>query len=154
MTPAINDLKKRKISFTLHKYIHDPAHQSYGLEAAEKLNLDPERVLKTLVVQLDTDELGVAIVPVTRQLNMKALAKFFGVKKIFMAEATLVEKSTGYVLGGVSPLAQKKRLKTVLDSSAEKYQTIFVSGGRRGLEIELKPTDLLRLTGAATAAVS
>lgn len=154
MTPAINDLKKRKIAFTLHKYIHGPAHQSYGLEAAEKLNLDPERVLKTLVVQLDTDELGVAIVPVTRQLNMKALAKFFGVKKIFMAEATLVEKSTGYVLGGVSPLAQKKRLKTVLDSSAEKYQTIFVSGGRRGLEIELEPTDLLRLTGAATAAVS
>ena len=153
MTPAVNYLKKHKVAFRLHKYSHDPKHQSYGLEAAEKLALDPQRVFKTLVVQLDDRELAVAILPVVTQLNLKLLARQCGAKKAALADARAVAASTGYVLGGVSPLAQKKRLRTIIDSSAVKHETIFVSGGRRGLEIEISPHDLLEQCAAIMAQI-
>lgn len=153
MTPAVNYLKKHKVAFRLHKYSPDPKHRSYGLEAAEKLAIDPQRVFKTLVVQLDDGELAVAILPVDTQLNLKLLARQCGAKKTSMADARAVATSTGYVLGGVSPLAQKKRLRTVIDSSADKHETIFVSGGRRGLEIEISPHDLLEQCGAVLAEI-
>ena len=149
MTPAINYAKKHKIKHAIHKYKHDPKHPSFGLEAAEKLGLDPDQVFKTLVAQLDDGELAVAILPVTKQLDLKQFAKACGVKKGAMADKALVEKTTGYILGGVSPLGQKKRLKTVLDSSAERFSTIHVSGGRRGLEIELSPKDLVKHTNGS-----
>lgn len=154
MTPAINLLRKKKIPFTLHEYTHNPAHESYGLEAAEKLNLDPHRVFKTLVVQLNGSELVTAIVPVTTQLNLKRLAKILRGKKATMADKKLVERSTGYVLGGVSPLGQKKRTPTILCESGLSYATLFVSGGKRGLEIELSPDDLIQLTRAITGDIS
>ncbi len=124
------------------------------MEAAEKLNIDVARVFKTLVLQLDDGKLTVGIVPVSGQLNLKQQAKAAGGKKAAMADAKLVEKSTGYVLGGVSPLGQKKRLATIIDSSATNYETILVSAGRRGLEIELSPDDLCRLTSAIFAPIA
>jgi Cys-tRNA(Pro)/Cys-tRNA(Cys) deacylase len=154
MTPAVNILKKRKIAFTLHRYQHDPDHPSFGLEAAEKLNFEPGRVFKTLVVRTDRGELVVAVVPVNRQLNLKSLGRILGVKKLGMADGKAVQSATGYVLGGVSPLAQKKRLHTVVDESAVQYQTILFSGGRRGLEIELAPEDLIAMCGAETGSIS
>lgn len=154
MTPAVNFLKKRKVAFTLHRYQHDPEHSSYGLEAAEQLNLDPHRVFKTLVVQIDGGELVVAVVPVNRQLNLKSMGRILGVKKLGMADGKAVESATGYVLGGVSPLAQRKRLRTVIDESAVQFPTILFSGGRRGLEIELAPSDLISLCEAQTGAIS
>ena len=153
MTPAINAAKKAKIAFQIHHYEHDPGAESYGLEAAEKMAVDPSRVFKTLVVALDGKELAVGIVPVTDNLNMKQIAKAAGAKKAAMADKILVERSTGYVLGGVSPLGQKKRLKTVIDQSAKGFQTIYVSAGRRGLEIELSAEDLCRLLGGSFASL-
>ena len=150
MTPAIHAAKKAKIDFTLHEYEHDPSAESYGLEAAEKLGMDPDRVFKTLVASAGPD-LVVAVLPVDRQLNLKRLAKAVGVKKAAMAEVKLVERTTGYVVGGVSPLGQKKRLATVIDQSAEQFDTIMVSAGRRGLEIELSPRDLAAMTRGAFA---
>lgn len=154
MTPAINQAKKQKIPHKVHKYSHNPSHTSYGLEAAESLKLDATQVFKTLIVQLGDGTLVVGIVPVSKQLNMKQVAKAAGGKKAAMAEATLVEKSTGYVLGGVSPLGQKKRLPTIIDASARQLKTMFVSAGRRGLEIELSPEDLCRLTSASFAEIA
>lgn len=154
MTPAINEAKKQKIEYKIHQYSHDANHSSYGIEAAEKLNVDVDRVFKTLVLQLDNGKLTVGIVPVSGQLNLKQQAKAAGGKKAAMADAKLVEKSTGYVLGGVSPLGQKKRLATVIDSSATNHETILVSAGRRGLEIELSPDDLCRLTSATFAPIA
>ena len=154
MTPGINAAKKAKIPFTLHEYEHDPAAASYGLEAAEKLGVDAARVFKTLVVDLGNKQLAVGIVPVSDLLSMKHIAKAAGAKKASMAAVDEVERSTGYVLGGVSPLGQKKRLKTFLDSSAQAFETIMVSAGRRGLEIELSPDDLLRLTSGQYANLS
>ena len=154
MTPAVNFLKKNSIKFTLHRYQHDADHPSYGLEAAENLDLDPNLVFKTLVVQIEGKELVVAMVPVNRQLNLKSLARFLKVKKIGMADGKAVESATGYILGGVSPLAQKKRLRTVIDETAASCSTILISGGRRGLEIELGPDELIRLCGAETGSIS
>ena len=154
MTPAINEAKKQKIPFTVHQYSHNPDHSSYGLEAVEALDIEASRVFKTLVVQLDNKTLSVAVVPVSCQLNMKLFAKAAEVKKAAMADAAQVEKTTGYVLGGVSPLGQKKRLRTIIDASAGNHETIFVSGGKRGLEIELKPADLCRLTSGSFAAIT
>jgi Cys-tRNA(Pro)/Cys-tRNA(Cys) deacylase len=151
MTPAINTAKKNKIAYTVHQYSHDPGHDSYGKEAAEKLGLAEDRVFKTLVVEVDGARLAVAVIPVSAMLSMKLVARATGAKKAVMAEKDVVEKTTGYVLGGVSPLGQKKRLLTVIDSSAENLPTIFVSAGRRGLEIELKPADLAALTAASFA---
>ncbi|MET1219357.1 MAG: Cys-tRNA(Pro) deacylase [Glaciecola sp.] len=147
MTPAIKLAQKQKLVHTIHAYEHDKTAQSYGLEAAEKLNLPAERVFKTLVVALSDQRLAVAIIPVAKQLSMKHMAIACGSKKAEMADAQRVEKTTGYVLGGVSPLGQKKRLPTVIDSSAQQYPTIYVSAGRRGLEIELSPEDLLKVLG-------
>ena len=150
MTPAINAAKKAKIPFTVHEYTHDPTCASYGLEAAEKLGIDPALVFKTLVADLG-GELVVAIIPVEAMLSLKLLARACGAKKAAMADKTLVERTTGYVLGGVSPLGQKKRLRTLLDSTAENLPAIHVSAGRRGLEIELAPRDLLGMTGGMFA---
>ncbi|MCD6446736.1 MAG: Cys-tRNA(Pro) deacylase [Candidatus Marinimicrobia bacterium] len=154
MTPAINAAKKAKITYTVHEYDHDPSSDSYGIEAAEKLGISEERMFKTLVVKYGSKELAVAVVPVSTMLNMKLFAKAIGAKKASMADAANVERSTGYVLGGVSPLGQKKRLKTIIDSSAENYPTIYVSAGRRGLDIELKPQDLEKLTNGQFAEIS
>ena len=142
MTPCINVLKKQKITHTIHQYKHNPKSTSYGLEAVEILRLDEKRVFKTLVI-LSDKELVVAIVPVASKLNFKLLTKAIGTKKAKLAEVSKVENSTGYIVGGVSPIGQKKSLKTVLDSSAKNFETIFVSAGRRGLEVELTPNDLV-----------
>lgn len=154
MTPAINLLKKKKTEHKVHSYDHDANHSSFGLEAAEKLNLNPKQVFKTLVSELGDGTLVVAILPVNQMLSMKLLAKATGAKKAAMADKNKVEKTTGYVLGGVSPLGQKKLLKTVLDASASQHDTIYVSAGRRGLEIELSPDDLLALTRGSRAPIS
>ena len=146
MTPAVNAAKKAGIDYTMHEYDHDPASGSYGLEAAHKLGIAEARVFKTLVVNLGGKQLAVGVVPVSAMLNMKLIAKALGVKKAGMADAPDVERSSGYVLGGVSPLGQKKQLQTIVDASAVEFPTIFVSAGRRGLEIELKPDDLLLIT--------
>ncbi|MCS2609608.1 Cys-tRNA(Pro) deacylase [Halomonas dongshanensis] len=146
MTPAINTAKKAGITFKIHEYVHESGAPSYGLEAAEKLAVAPERVFKTLVVALEGKALAVAIVPVIHQLGLKQVAKAAGAKKAAMASADVVERTTGYVLGGVSPLGQKKRLPLFIDESAEALPTIYVSAGRRGLEIELAPGDLAALT--------
>jgi len=151
MTPATNLAKKLKISHTVHEYEHDPSSESYGLEAAEKLQVAPERVFKTLVVAADSGELVVGIVPVAEMLSMKLIAKAIGAKKATMADKKAVERSSGYVLGGVSPLGQKKRLRTVIDSSAKNFPTVYVSAGRRGLEIELAPEDLRKAINASFA---
>jgi Cys-tRNA(Pro)/Cys-tRNA(Cys) deacylase len=150
MTPAINAAKKAKINIVVREYDHDPACTSYGLEAAEKLGVVPERVFKTLVADLG-GELVVAVIPVEGMLSFKQLAKSAEAKKAAMAEKSLVERTTGYVLGGVSPLGQKKRLRTFIDSSAQSHSTILISGGRRGLDIEIAPTDLARMTGGSFA---
>lgn len=154
MTPAIDLLTKKTVHFTLHEYPHDAATGSYGLEAARKLNVIPERVFKTLVVQGANGALIVGIVPVSASLNLKELARAAGSKKVAMAQPADVQRATGYVLGGVSPLGQKKRLRTYIDSSAQTQQTIFISAGKRGLEIELAPDDLCRLTSATFAAIA
>lgn len=153
MTPAIDLAKKQGIRYQVHQYQHDAAAASYGLEAVEKLNLNPEQVFKTLVVQLDNKQLAVAVLPVSNQLSMKNIAKALGAKKAEMANAQDVMRSTGYVLGGVSPLGQKKLLPTVIDSSAQQFNSIFISAGKRGLEIELAATDLAQLLSASFAAL-
>jgi Cys-tRNA(Pro)/Cys-tRNA(Cys) deacylase len=142
MTPAIELLRKRGIRHVIHEYTHNPEHPSYGLEAAEKLAVSPERVFKTLVASLDDKALLVAIVPVNTQLDLKALAGAAGGKKTRLATADDVQRTTGYVLGGVSPLAQKRRLRCFIDRSALQHETIYISAGRRGLEVELAPDEL------------
>lgn len=142
MTPAVNLAKKLKLDYQIHEYQHDPSAESYGLEAADKLGVPAEQVFKTLVVETDANKLAVAILPVSDTLNFKKMAKALGCKKVQMADPKVVERSTGYVLGGVSPLGQKKRLPSVIHQSAAALNTIHVSGGRRGLEIELPPHQL------------
>jgi len=154
MTPAINAAKKAKIQYSVHEYAHDPTADSYGLEAADKMGVDPTRVFKTLVTSAGGKDLVVAILPVSHQLDLKLLAKGVGVKKMTMADIKVVERTTGYVVGGVSPLGQKKRLRTVIDTSAREFETMFVSAGRRGLEIELSPDDLASLTKASFASIA
>ncbi|GGP69783.1 Cys-tRNA(Pro) deacylase [Saccharothrix coeruleofusca] len=152
-TPATALLDKQKVAHALHAYEHDPRHESYGLEAAEALGVAPERVFKTLVAEVD-GKLAVGVVPVTGQLDLKALAAALGGKKAKMAEVAAAERATGYVAGGISPLGQKKRLPLVLDSSAEGFDTIYCSAGRRGLEVEIAPAELARLTAAVVAPIS
>lgn len=147
MTPGINAARKARVYHDIHEYPHDPASESYGSEAAEKIGVEPGRVFKTLVVAIDGKELAVGVIPVTALLSMKQIARVCQGKKAAMADPEAVQRSTGYVMGGVSPLGQKRRLKTFIDASAEAYDTIFVSAGRRGLEIELAPEDLATLTG-------
>ncbi len=156
MTPAINSAKKAGISFKVHEYQHDPAAESYGEEAAEALGLDPALVFKTLLVSLTGHKstLAVAVLPVTHMLSLKAIAKALGAKKAEMADPKLAERTTGYIVGGISPIGQKKALPTVIDSSAEALTTLNVSAGRRGLEIELAPADLAKLTRAIFAPIT
>ena len=154
MTPAIDLARKYKISHQIHQYQHDPQSASYALEAAEKLDRQACQIFKTLIVCLADKTLAVAVIPVTQQLNMKRLAKALNVKKAVMADKAMLERATGYVLGGISPLGQKKRLKTVVDQSADQHTTILVSAGKRGLEIELSPADLLTLTNAFTQKIT
>ena len=149
MTPAVNLLKKGKYTFTLHTYQHDENHPSFGLEASEKLNVPPERVFKTLVVEVSSQQLVVAVLPVNKQLSMKRVANAVSAKKAEMADKVKVQRATGYVLGGVSPLGQKKSLKTLVDTSASGFESIFISAGKRGLEIELAATDLVKATRGA-----
>ena len=151
MTPAINFAKKKKVTHLVHEYDHDPSSESYGSEAAEKMGVPEDRVFKTLVVSLDNNELAVGVIPVSCMLNMKRIAKVAGARRAAMATQSDVERSTGYVLGGVSPIAQKKRLKTFIDSSAKQHATIYVSAGRRGLQIELSPRDLENLIDGVLA---
>ena len=151
-TTATIALQRAKIPFTLHEYEHDPRRASYGLEASEALGVPPERVFKTLVAAVD-GSLTVGVVPVHRQLDMKALAAAAGGKRAVMAEVSAAERATGYVAGGISPVGQKRRLPVVLDESALSLDTMFCSAGRRGLEIELAPADLIRATGAKVAAI-
>jgi Cys-tRNA(Pro)/Cys-tRNA(Cys) deacylase len=155
MTPAIKAAEKAKISFRVHEYHHDPKAESYGLEAAEALGIEPARVFKTLLVELaGSGELAVGIVPVDTQLDLKAVAAAAGVKKCKMADPAIAERVTGYLVGGISPLGQKKLLKTLLDESASDFETINVSAGRRGLEIELSAGDLLKLVRGSCAAIA
>ena len=147
-TPAIAVAERAGVSFRVHEYSHDPRAASYGEEAAVALGLEPDRVFKTLVVDVD-GELTVALVPVTTQLDLRALGK-----RVAMADMKLAERTTGYVAGGISPLGQRKALPTVIDETAELWETIYVSAGRRGLEIELSPGDLATLTGARFAAIA
>lgn len=154
MTPAINTLEKSNTEHTVHSYVHDASVQSYGLEAAEHMDIDAARIFKTLVVELNTGMLAVGIVPVLHHLNLKSIAKSTAAKKATMANPDDVVRSTGYLLGGVSPIGQKKLLPTVIDDSAQRFETIFVSAGRRGLEVELKAEHLRQLTNGHFAAIS
>lgn len=160
MTPAINIAKQRRLDYKLHEYTHDSNAVSFGLEAAEKLEVAAAQIFKTLVVETDTGKLAVAILPVDTTLNFKKMAKALSsnkllpCKKVQMADPKQVERSTGYVLGGVSPLGQKKRLVTVIDSSAQPHTSIYVSAGRRGLEIEMPAIQLAETLGACFADIA
>lgn len=153
MTPAIDLLKKAKAEHRIHSYEHDPKSASYGLEAAEKLGLEPARVFKTLLACSEKNELLVAVVPVTGSLDLKALAHAANVKKADMADPAAAQRATGYLVGGISPLGQKKRLRTFIDSSAQALPSIFVSAGRRGLEVELAPELLAEHTAGSFASI-
>ncbi|OOF80335.1 Cys-tRNA(Pro) deacylase [Rodentibacter caecimuris] len=150
MTPAIDLLKKQKIPFILHTYEHDPNNTHFGEEAAEKLGIDPHRSFKTLLVAENGDQKKLAcfVLPTSDMLNLKKAAKSIDVKKLEMADKDAAQKSSGYLLGGISPIAQKKRLKTVINSTALEFETIYVSGGKRGLSVELAPRDLANLLNA------
>lgn len=152
-TPAMVAAHAAGVAFTPHSYEHDPTAPSYGEEAARALGAAPERVLKTLVADVD-GTLTIAVVPVTASLGLKALAAAVGGKRATMADPAVAERVTGYVRGGISPLGQRKRLPTVVDTSAASHATVLVSAGRRGLEIELAPADLVALTSATTAPIA
>jgi len=155
VTPAINAAKKAKVVFQVLEYSHDPAAESYGEEAAELLGLNPDEVFKTLLVSLSghKSSLAVAVLPVSHKLSLKAIAKALGAKKAEMADPKVAERTTGYIVGGISPLGQKKALPTVVDASAEGLTRIHVSAGRRGLEIALAPQDLVSLTRGSFAPI-
>jgi Cys-tRNA(Pro)/Cys-tRNA(Cys) deacylase len=152
-TPATVALARAGIAFTAHAYEHDPRAAAYGLEAAEKLGLDPDLVFKTLLADVD-GALAVGIVPVAMQLDLKALAHALGGKRAGMADPAVAERKTGYVVGGISPIGQRTPLPTVLDESAILCETIYVSGGRRGLDLELSPDDLLAVTSGRYASIA
>lgn len=154
MTPAVNILKKAKIKHRVHSYEHDPKSKAYGEEAAEKLNVSFDRLFKTLIASVDDEKFITALVPVSKQLDLKKMVKVTGSKKTKMAEKQDVVRTTGYILGGVSPIGQKKKLTTVIDMSALNFDTIFVSAGRRGLQIEISPQDLAFLTHAVYFEIS
>lgn len=152
-TPAVVALTRSGVSFALHHYVHDPAAASYGLEAARAMDVEPRRVFKTLVATVD-GRLTVAVVPVDTSLDLKALAAAVGGKRAALADPAAAERSSGYVRGGISPLGQRTALPTVVDESALDFPTVYVSGGRRGFDVELDPAELVRLTGATTARIA
>lgn len=152
-TPAVTTLVRAGVAHRVHNIGHDPRTTAYGQEAARALEVDAERVFKTLVCSVGP-ELAVGVVPVTGELDLKAMASSLGGKSADLADATSAERSTGYVIGGISPIGQKRRLRTVIDQSASGWNTIFVSGGRRGLEIELAPADLVAVTDGQFASIA
>lgn len=155
MTPAVNALEKAGVAFTLHQYKSGGGDLGWGEEAAAAMGVDPRCVFKTLVVQLHgADGYAVAVVPVSQMLDLSAVARALGVKKATMSEPDVAMRLTGYVLGGISPFGQKRRLPLALDESAMSHDVIHVSGGRRGLEIEIAPGDLLRVTAGQSASIS
>jgi Cys-tRNA(Pro)/Cys-tRNA(Cys) deacylase len=151
-TPATIALNRAGIAFTVHEYAHDPRHESYGHQASQALGVPAERMFKTLVAEVD-GALVVGVVPVPGQLDLKALAAACGGKRAVMAQVSAAERATGYVAGGISPVGQRRRLPVLLDASAMAYATVFCSGGRRGLEIELAPADLVRAADATVASI-
>ena len=152
-TPATALLAREKVSHTLHPYPHDPRSDAFGDEAATALDVAPQRLFKTLIASADA-RLVCAVVPVAGRLDLKALAAAVGAKRAVMAEPAAAARATGYVVGGISPLAQKTRLPVVIDESASQYPTVFVSAGKRGLQVELAPSDLARLTSGALAPIA
>lgn len=152
-TPATTLLVKAGVTFIEHEYHHDPSATSFGLEAAEKLGIEPDRVFKTLIASVD-DGYAVAIVPVNHQVSLKSLSKALDAKKAVMADPAHAARMSGYVVGGISPLGQKKVLPTVIDETAQLFETILVSGGRRGFDIELSPDDLASLLDAKFADIA
>ncbi|WP_280313937.1 Cys-tRNA(Pro) deacylase [Nocardia wallacei] len=157
-TPAIRALTRARVTHRVHAYTHDPRSDSYGAEAvvalADRVGVAAAQIFKTLVLELSTGGLAVAVLPVPRTLALKAAAAALGAPKAVLADRAKAERATGYVLGGISPLGQKRALPTVLDDSALRWDRVLCSAGKRGLEIELAPADLIRLTGAVTAAVT
>jgi Cys-tRNA(Pro)/Cys-tRNA(Cys) deacylase len=152
-TPATTLLTRQRVDHRVHPYQVDADTPNYGAVVADALGVAPERVFKTLVAEVDGD-LTVAVVPVTGEVDLKALAAAAGGKRAAMADRTIAEKTTGYVRGGISPLGQRRRLPTVVDESATAFPTIYVSAGRRGLQVELDPADLIRLTSAVVASIA
>ena len=152
-TPATALLRELQITFSTHNYEHEPRERSFGLEAAAALDLDPEQVFKTLITTID-GTLTVAVVPVNGSVDMKSLASCRGGHRAELAEQGLAERTTGYVAGGISPIGQKRLLPTVIDETVELFDTVYVSGGKRGLDIGLAPQDLIRVTGATVAAIA
>ena len=152
-TPATAALTAAGVAFTVHPYDHDPAAPSYGAEAAEALGLPPEQVFKTLLVDTGSG-LAVAVVPVAGSLDLKGVASALGVKKVAMADPSAAERATGMVLGGISPVGQKRALPTVVDETVHLFDVVYVSGGRRGLDVGLSPDDLVRLTSATVADIA
>jgi Cys-tRNA(Pro)/Cys-tRNA(Cys) deacylase len=153
-TTATIALERAKIPFALHEYTHDPRADSFGLEASEALGIAPELLFKTLVASVDGGTLAVGVVPVSRQLDLKALAAAVGGKKAVMADAATAERATGYVVGGISPVGQKRRLPIVIDASALGLAAMYCCAGRRGLQMEIAPADLVKATGAKVAGIA
>lgn len=153
VTPAVRALEAAGVPFTVHEYDHDPTVRSFGLEAAAALSLDPDQVFKTLLVTADGEQ-AVAIVPVSCHLSLKAVGAALGRKRIEMCDPAIAQRVTGYVLGGISPFGQRRLLPTVIDETCELYETVYVSGGRRGLDLGVAPGDLLRVLAAVTADIA